>query len=241
MPEVLDRLSQFDTPTICNVIELFDCRPRTSGYTNCNLRSAFPELPPAVGFACTAKVRASQPPGNSGDLYRGLESLLDHIQQTPARTMVVLEDLDRPSVGATFGEVLCSVFKSLRCVGLVSSGAGRDFGQIREMGFPLFVGATLCSHAYCQFVESGSPVTVGGLAIEQANLLHGDANGMVQVPVELAAEIVDVAPEFLQAESIVTAYAHAPGTKSAGELLERRRAMGDAIASLRNRVSRARQ
>ena len=30
--ELLDRLRTFDTPTICNLIELFDVRPRTAGY-----------------------------------------------------------------------------------------------------------------------------------------------------------------------------------------------------------------
>src|SRR4051812_30039461 len=31
-PAVLDALRKFDTPTICNVLELFDARPRTAGY-----------------------------------------------------------------------------------------------------------------------------------------------------------------------------------------------------------------
>ncbi|MDP7560341.1 MAG: RraA family protein, partial [Planctomycetota bacterium] len=30
--EELDLLRKFDTPTVCNVIELFDIRPRNTGY-----------------------------------------------------------------------------------------------------------------------------------------------------------------------------------------------------------------
>ena len=46
----LDKLRQFDTPTICNVIELFDVIPRNRGYMDGRIKSCFPELPPMVGF-----------------------------------------------------------------------------------------------------------------------------------------------------------------------------------------------
>ena len=38
-PAVLDRLRRFDTPTICNVLELFGVRPRTAGYTDARIRA----------------------------------------------------------------------------------------------------------------------------------------------------------------------------------------------------------
>ena len=50
-PAVLDRLRQFDTPTICNVLELFDFRPRTAGYMDGRIQACFPKLPPMVGYA----------------------------------------------------------------------------------------------------------------------------------------------------------------------------------------------
>ncbi|MFT7641025.1 MAG: 4-hydroxy-4-methyl-2-oxoglutarate aldolase, partial [Pirellulaceae bacterium] len=43
--ETLDKLAQFDTPTICNVIELFDVRARNVGYMDERVKSNFPELP----------------------------------------------------------------------------------------------------------------------------------------------------------------------------------------------------
>ena len=60
--ETLDRLAEFDTPTICNVIELFDVRPRNQGYMDHRVQCGFPELPPMVGFATTACFRADAPP-----------------------------------------------------------------------------------------------------------------------------------------------------------------------------------
>ena len=49
--ETLAKLAKFDTPTICNVIELFDIRPRNRGYMDHRVKCNFPELPPMVGFA----------------------------------------------------------------------------------------------------------------------------------------------------------------------------------------------
>ena len=48
--EILDKLAAFDTPTICNVIELFEIRPQTVGYMDARIKAAFPEFPPIVGF-----------------------------------------------------------------------------------------------------------------------------------------------------------------------------------------------
>lgn len=36
--EVLKKLATFDTPTICNLIELFEIRPRNTGYMDARAR-----------------------------------------------------------------------------------------------------------------------------------------------------------------------------------------------------------
>ena len=57
----LKALQQFDTPTICNTIELFDVRPRNEGYMDGRIRACFPDMPPIVGFASTATMRTAHP------------------------------------------------------------------------------------------------------------------------------------------------------------------------------------
>src|SRR5438067_1141962 len=42
---VLEQLRKFDTPTICNVLELFDAMPRTSGYMDARITACYPQLP----------------------------------------------------------------------------------------------------------------------------------------------------------------------------------------------------
>ena len=50
----LQLLRRIDTPTICNVVELFDLHPRTAGYMDRRIQACYPTLPPMVGYASTA-------------------------------------------------------------------------------------------------------------------------------------------------------------------------------------------
>src|SRR6266498_5936264 len=45
-PADLELLRRYDTPTVCNVIELFDVRPRTAGYMDGRIKACYPNLPP---------------------------------------------------------------------------------------------------------------------------------------------------------------------------------------------------
>jgi 4-hydroxy-4-methyl-2-oxoglutarate aldolase len=234
----LQKLARFDTPTICNVIELFEARPNNDGYMDGRIRAAFPEMPPMVGFAATACFRSAAP--KAGSTYAALETQVEKFAELPGPAVVVFQDLDDPPVGATFGEVMCSTYKAFGAAGLVTSGGGRDLLQVQALRFPVFTGSTICSHAYCQTFNVGTPVRVGGLLVCNGDLLHGDANGVTSIPIDLAAEIADAADEFVAAEAHVLDYVKSSGPKAAAELAACRAAMGEAIAALRRRVSRKR-
>src|SRR2546423_11341287 len=120
-PEILQQLQRFDTPTICNIIELFDVRPRTAGYMDARIQACFHELPPMVGFASTATFRASVPPRGE-DVYTSTEVQVEHFGELSGPPVVVFQDLDSPSVAATFGEVMCSIYQAFGAVGIVTSG-----------------------------------------------------------------------------------------------------------------------
>ena len=91
--ETLVALKKYDTPTVCNVIELFDVRPRSSGYMNRTISACFPALPPMVGYATTATFRALSPP-RSGDVYAGLDGQLAALENLPGPPVIVFQDLD---------------------------------------------------------------------------------------------------------------------------------------------------
>jgi regulator of RNase E activity RraA len=233
----LDALAKFDTPTICNVIELFDVRPRNRGYMDARVKSNFPEFPPVVGFACTASFRSDAPPVG-GDAYGSIGAQLDQFAKLPGPAFVVFQDLDDPPAAAVFGEVMCSTYKGFGSVGLVTNGAGRDLEQVRALKYPVFTGSTICSHGYCHLLHLGLPVRVGGLMVNQGDLLHGDANGVTSIPIDIASEVADVSEEFLAAEEIVMSYVKGTGEKSGAKYNELRKQFQATVAELTKRVSR---
>lgn len=236
--ETLAKLAEFDTPTICNIIELFDVRHRNRGYMDQRIQCNFPELPPMVGFATTASFRSDAPPVG-GDAYGSIEKQLEQFEQLPGPPVVVFQDLDDPPVAAVFGEVMCSTYKAFGSAGLVTSGAGRDLDQVRALKYPVFTGSTIAAHAYCHILHVGLPVRLGGLTICQGDLLHGDANGVTTIPVDVAAETADIGDEFVAAERIILEYVQSRGEKSIARFTELREEFQSLVAKLKQRVSRS--
>jgi regulator of RNase E activity RraA len=234
MPIDLSLLAQYDTPTICNTIELFEVRPRTAGYMDGRVRACFPEMPPAVGYASTATIRCAFPP-KEGDVYGTLDEQAARFSSLPGPPIVVFQDLDDPAVAATFGEVMCSTYKAFGAVGIVTSGAARDLDQVRRLAFPAFSNGVICSHGYSHMGDLHGAVRVGGIAIHAGDLIHADANGVTTVPLEIASEVPQAAAEFMAAESIVLDYLKS-GRPDAAAFKQARLAMVDAIAALGKRV-----
>jgi regulator of RNase E activity RraA len=233
----LRRLAEFDTPTVCNAIEMFGVRARSAGFMDGHIRAAFPDLPPMVGFASTATMQSAESDAGE-DPYTSLERQLQHIEAQGGPAVVVYQDLDEPPIGATVGEVMCSVYQAFGAAGLITSGGARDLAQVHARRFPMFMGTTICSHAFCRTIAVGQTVRVGGLEVRAGDLLHGDANGVTNIPLDLVTDLADVASAYVEAERPVIEYAQADGRKCMAEMLDRRRAMGEAIAALQRRMSR---
>lgn len=235
--ETLAKLAKFDTPTICNVIELFDVRPRNRGYMDGRVKANFPEFPPMVGYACTAAFRSDAPPAG-GDAYGSIQAQLEQFAKLPGPPVVVFQDLDDPPAAAVFGEVMCSTYQAFGSAGLVTNGGGRDLEQVRALKYPVFTGSTICSHGYCHMLHLGLPVRVGSLMVNQGDLLHGDANGVTNIPRDIATAVADIAPEFVAAEEIVMGYVKAPGPKSVARYDELRKEFMAVVKKLTARVAK---
>ncbi|MBK9170612.1 MAG: RraA family protein [Bryobacterales bacterium] len=215
MTDLLDRLRRFDTPTIANVIELFEVRPRTEGYMDSRIRACFPEMPPMVGYASTATIRCAFP-RRDGDVYRSLDDQLQAFGSLPGPAVVVFQDLDDPSAAATFGEIMCTTYQAFGAAGLITSGTARDLDQVRRIGFPAFSAGINCSHGYSHVVDVHVPVRVGGLAVHPGMLLHGDANGVTSIPDEIAADVAGAADEYVAAEGVILDFLKAGSKDVAG-------------------------
>lgn len=230
----LAELAKFDTPTVCNAIELFGVRPQTEGYMDRRIAALYPELPPTVGYAATATFRSAIAP-RGGSSYGSLDDQIEAFGELPGPPIVVFQDLDSPSRAATFGEVMCTSYKRFGAVGLITSGAGRDLLQVKGLEFPVFCDGLICSHGYPAILDVHVPVHVGGLEIRPGDLLHADANGVTTIPQAIASEVAEVCAEVVRAEDILLDYCRREGADLAGykkarqELMAATREVGERV------------
>ena len=123
------------------------------------------------------------------------------IRSVPGPKVFVVEDLDAiPGQGALLGEVHANILMALDCVGAATNGAVRDLPAVSAMGFQFFAAHPVVSHSYAHIVEIGGPVRIGGLSVLPGDLLHGDAHGVVNIPIEIASKIPSIAERLLDNE-----------------------------------------
>lgn len=230
---VVDKLREYDSATIANVIELFQVRPRNRGFMQREIKAAFPQLPPMVGFASTATCRTfAELPDRDLPTVPDLISRFDELAGPP---VIVLQNLDTHGSAANFGDVFCNSFSAFGAVGLVTNGPGRDFAGIEPLDFPVFYSGIVCAHGYMHLLDLHGPVQVGGIDVYPNDLLHGDANGVTTIPTAIAADVADACADYAAAEAVVINTAQSGGA-SLAELREAYGEMARRIADLRARV-----
>jgi regulator of RNase E activity RraA len=177
-------LRSIDTPTVCNLLEIVAPERRGFGYTVRHLHCPFPDLPPMVGFAKTATMRAQDrvPLGEAGYMSKRLD-YLDYVAAAPQPSIVVIQDIDEiVGFGAFWGEVQTNVHKALGCLGTITNGSIRDIPQVAP-GFQMLAGSVSPSHAFVHVVDFGGSVNIHVMAVRSGDLIHADRHGAVVVPV----------------------------------------------------------
>ncbi|MDD9877613.1 MAG: RraA family protein [Magnetovibrio sp.] len=186
----LETLRQWDTPTICNALELVMPERRGYGFTVEPFQCLDPSLPPIVGYARTAKLRATAPaPAAEGKASGNRIPYYQYVASPPGPTIVVIEDVDpKPGVGAFWGEVHTAVHKGLGALGVITNGSFRDLPDSAP-GFQVLGGMVNPSHAFVHPVDFATPVNVHGMAVEHDDIIHADQHGAIVVPAAAVADI----------------------------------------------------
>ncbi|HJS88202.1 MAG TPA: RraA family protein [Acetobacteraceae bacterium] len=200
-------LEQWDTPTICNGLEIVTPERRAIGFTTQPLVPIEPKLPPMVGLARVGMIRSKEAPrgavANRLDWY-------DYVAATDLPTVVVLQDLDdTPGYGAFWGEVHSTVHKALGALGCVTNGSYRDIDAWAE-GFQIIGGMVCPSHAHVHLVDFGKPVNVHGMNVVHDDVIHADRHGAVVIPAEAVRKLPDAIELIGRREKVILDVCRAP-------------------------------
>lgn len=144
-----------------------------------------------VGNAFTVRVRAG-------------DNLLIHKALTMLEAGdVLLVDGEGDITRALVGELMMTTAKLRGCVGFVMDGAIRDVDAFEEAGFPCYARGVTPRGPYkdgpgCINV----PVTIGGMTVNPGDVIVGDSDGIVAIPVGIADEIAKASWAKVDSEKV---------------------------------------
>jgi len=210
---LLAKLKTYDTPTICNALELLDRSRYLTGFTTKPLVCPFPGLPPIVGYAKTVAHRSTH--AHELDPAKAREQRIayyEYVASQPAPSIMIMQDLDGADVGfgAFWGEVMSAVHQGLGCLGVVTDGSIRDIDQWAP-GFQALAGSIVPSHAYVHLADFGKEVRVAGMLVRSGDLVHADRHGAVTIPEALAEKVPAACDLLARKEAVILEMARAPG------------------------------
>jgi regulator of RNase E activity RraA len=208
----LEILKRWDTPTICNGLELVAPERRAVGFTVEPMIAVNRKLPPIVGLARTGLIRAKEKPRGP---IPPREDWYDYVAAADLPTVAVLQDIDdRPGYGAFWGEVQSTVHWALGVLGCVTNGSFRDLDMIAP-GFQIIGGRIGPSHAHVHMVQMRCDVNVFGMLARDEDVIHADFHGAVVIPSDAIKKLPDAIELVARREKVILEAARAPGFTSA--------------------------
>ncbi|BAS26248.1 4-carboxy-4-hydroxy-2-oxoadipate aldolase/oxaloacetate decarboxylase [Limnochorda pilosa] len=129
------------------------------------------------------------------------DNLMLHKAVTMARPGDVLVCEAGYRDAALWGELLTRAALQRGIAGLVIDGGVRDVDEIEDLGFPVFSTATLPGGTFK--VNPGSvnvPIQCAGVVVHPGDVVIGDSDGVVVVPLEEAPEVLERAKAALEKE-----------------------------------------
>ena len=195
----LEKLREFDSPTICNALESFGAQYRFNCYGKPGMvQRAGDTSKPMVGYAVTAKV-SSMAPATPAQAQLQMD-LYANTRAEEGPSVICIQDTDLEPIGSYWGEVQATTHKSLGAVGTLTQGGVRDIPAADELGFYFMSTEVLVSHAFIHVEVVDCPVVICGLTINPGDLIHADIHGFVVIPEDIAPRLYDACVGIAAAE-----------------------------------------
>jgi 4-hydroxy-4-methyl-2-oxoglutarate aldolase len=212
----ITRLTEFDTPTVANGLELLGALDPTVGYTGPDVRALMPEMGVRVGIAVTARLDTTtagtdRPP----TLFRDWMNLMVKTAHTADGLLPVFAVMEsvgpRARYTVTIGDGMGRAMRIAGCVGFASNGCIRDIEGVRALDLPCWAAGLSPMHGRLRWLDVGSPVVIDGMTVRTGDIIHADVNGVLCIPAGLADQVLEKALAVREREAGLFAKWDKPG------------------------------
>lgn len=181
MEKIIEKFKQVPTTAISDVL---------SGMNNLD-----PTIKPLkeeykiAGKAYTVKL----PVGDNLMLLKSLK------EASPGDILVV--DVKGDTYRAIAGDFVVGMMQTLELGGLVVDGVIRDIIDIKGLNFPVFCkGTTVSSGGKTGPGETNVPISCGGASVNPGDIIVGDVDGVVVIPQEQAASVLEGSEQKMKSD-----------------------------------------
>ena len=220
--ELLEKIRDYDTPSVTNVVATYPRHPLCLGlyhpwsqnwYTDQTIHCMFPELGRTVGYAVTCVYGLPDP------AYTKLSFLgvIEALEQSKKPVILVIKQDFPPEIAGKVGLSggnMTAALKAIGCVGVISDGPSRDIDEIRPRKFQYMLTGVTPGHGDMAIHAINVPVSVAGMDVAPGEIIHMDENGACKFPAD-KLELIVKNLELLQKEEAERMNALAKATSAA--------------------------
>lgn len=137
---------------------------------------------------------AANPPGTVGD----------YIDDVPPGSVIVLDNGGRDNA-TVWGDILTEIAHRRGIKGTLIDGVCRDVALCLRLGYPIFSKDhwMRTGKDRVQVEATGIPVNIGDARVAPGDIVRGDADGVVVIPKEHEARVLDTAEAVEKAENAI--------------------------------------
>jgi regulator of RNase E activity RraA len=184
---LLDGFRHVEVASVSDALEQLTGRKT---YMSHRMRPIFPSK--FAGFALTVLLKKEA--NHDPNALDGMLAAIDQGASNSVYVMVVEDGADIAGMGGLMGTAMSSRNFS----GAVIDGAVRDVAYLQKIGFPVYalgiVPSTSVTHY--RFAGANIPVVCDGVAVNAADVIVADADGVVVVPRASASAALKLAQEM---------------------------------------------
>lgn len=203
--EKLEKLKQFDTPSITNVVATYPDKDYCLGlyhpwrgewYTDERARVMYPELGRTTGIAVTCTYGLPDPNFTRlkfADVLQAVAAVKEPV------VLIVKQDLPEEIKcrNGLLGGNMMTALRSAGCVGVISDGPSRDVDEIRPLRMQYMLSGVTAGHGKWAVQSVNTGVEVFGMQVCPGEIIHMDENGAVKFPAQYIDQVIEKC-EYLQ-------------------------------------------